>query len=114
MKIKHLGGGNWVILDENFNSKMINIEPSDGVLNVINSRYLRVQLNSEARLALPDISESLSEIHLFVSVTDDGTLTYPEGIKWTNKEPELNEEGVYELILTYINGIWLIGCVDYE
>lgn len=114
MKIKHLGGCNWVILDENFNSKMINIEPSDGVLNVINSRYLRVHLNSEARLALPDISESLSEIHLFVSVTDDGTLTYPEGIKWTNKEPELNEEGVYELILTYINGIWLIGCVDYE
>lgn len=114
MKIKHLGGCNWVILDENFNSKIINIEPSDGVLNVINSRYLRVHLNSEARLALPDISESLSEIHLFVSVTDDGTLTYPEGIKWTNKEPELNEEGVYELILTYINGIWLIGCVDYE
>ena len=114
MKIKHLGGGNWTILDENFKNKMITITPTDGLLNVINARYLDVQLNTEVTMSLPNVSDNLSEIHLFVRVQGDGSIVYPETIKWTNKEPTFSEEGVYELILTYVKGIWLIGCVSYE
>ena len=114
MRVKHLGGGKWTILDENFKNKIINISPSFDVLNVINARYLRTHLSLETTMVLPAVEETLSEIHLFVSITESGSLKYPEGIKWTNKEPNFSEEGVYELILTFVGGQWLIGCVSYE
>lgn len=114
MRIKHLGEGRWTILDENFKNKMITLMPYEGKLDIINARYLRTQLNMETTMILPSISESLSEIHLFVNIVEDGSLVYPENIKWTNKEPVFSEELMYELILTYVNGIWLIGCVSYE
>ena len=114
MRVKHLGGGKWTILDENFKNKIIDISPSFDVLNVINARYLRTHLSLETTMVLPAVEETLSEIHLFVSIAESGSLKYPEGIKWTNKEPNFSEEGVYELILTFVGGQWLIGCVSYE
>lgn len=114
MKIKHLGGGNWTILDENFKNKMITIYPSGSSLNIINARYLRAQIETEVTMVLPSITENLSEIHVFMNVVGAGAITYPENIKWTNKEPDFTETGLYELILTYVGGLWLIGCVSYE
>ena len=114
MKIKHLGGGNWTILDENFKNKMITIYPSGSSLNIINARYLRAQIETEVTMVLPSITENLSEIHVFMNVVGAGAITYPENVKWTNKEPDFTETGLYELILTYVGGLWLIGCVSYE
>lgn len=114
MKIKHLGGGSWTILDENFKNKMITIYPSGSSLNIINARYLRAQIETEVTMVLPSITENLSEIHVFMNVVGAGAITYPENVKWTNKEPDFTETGLYELILTYVGGLWLIGCVSYE
>lgn len=114
MKIKHLGGGSWTILDENFKNKMITIYPSGSSLNIINARYLRAQIETEVTMVLPSITENLSEIHVFMNVVGAGAITYPENVKWTNKEPDFTESGLYELILTYVGGLWLIGCVSYE
>lgn len=113
MKIKHLGGGKWTILDENFKDKLIYINPLDGVLTIINARYLCTTLNTDVTFVLPNVLEPMTEIHLFVKPTDSISITYPEGLKWTNKEPSLEAEGVYEFILTKADGVWMIGCVPY-
>lgn len=112
MRIKHLGEGRWTILDENFKNKLQYINPSNGILSIINARYLCTTLSIDTTFKLPDISDDLAEIHLFVKPTDSISITYPEGIKWTSKEPAI-EEGVYEFILTKADGVWLIGCVSY-
>lgn len=112
MRIKHLGEGRWTILDENFKNKLQYINSLDGTLSIINARYLCTTLNSDTTFKLPDISDDLAEIHLFVKPTDSISITYPEGMKWTSKEPVI-EEGVYEFILTKADGVWLIGCVSY-
>lgn len=112
MRIKHLGEGRWTILDENFKNKLQYINSLDGTLSIINARYLCTTLSSDTTFKLPDISDNLAEIHLFVKPTDSISITYPEGMKWTSKEPVI-EEGVYEFILTKADGVWLIGCVSY-
>ena len=112
MRIKHLGEGRWTILDENFKNKLQYINSLDGTLSIINARYLCTTLSSDTTFKLPDISDNLAEIHLFVKPTDSISITYPEGMKWTSKEPVI-EEGVYEFILTKADGEWLIGCVSY-
>lgn len=112
MRIKHLGEGRWTILDENFKNKLQYINSLDGTLSIINARYLCTTLSSDTTFKLPDISDNLAEIHLFVKPTDSISITYPEGMKWTSKEPAI-EEGVYEFILTKADGEWLIGCVSY-
>lgn len=113
MRIKHLGEGRWTILDENFKNKLQYIYSVDGILSIINARYLCVTLSVDTTFKLPDISDNLAEIHLFVKPTDSISITYPEGIKWTSKEPVIEAEGVYEFILTKADGVWLIGCVSY-
>lgn len=112
MRIKHLGEGRWTILDENFKNKLQYINSLNGTLSIINARYLCTTLSSDTTFKLPDISDDLAEIHLFVKPTDSISITYPEGMKWTSKEPVI-EEGVYEFILTKADGVWLIGCVSY-
>lgn len=112
MRIKHLGEGRWTILDENFKNKLQYINALNGSLSIINARYLCATLSSDTTFKLPDISDDLAEIHLFVKPTDSISITYPEGMKWTSKEPVI-EEGVYEFILTKADGVWLIGCVSY-
>ena len=112
MRVKHLGEGRWTILDENFKNKLQYINALNGSLSIINARYLCATLSSDTTFKLPDISDDLAEIHLFVKPTDSISITYPEGMKWTSKEPVI-EEGVYEFILTKADGVWLIGCVSY-
>lgn len=113
MRIKHLGEGRWTILDENFKNKLQYIYSMNGILSIINARYLCTTLSLDTTFKLPDISDDLAEIHLFVKPTDSISITYPEGIKWTSKEPLVEGEGVYEFILTKADGVWLIGCVSY-
>ena len=114
MRIKHLGEDRWTILDENFKNKLQYIYSTNGILSIINARYLCTTLSLDTTFKLPDISDDLAEIHLFVKPTDSISITYPEGIKWTSKEPVVEGEGVYEFILTKADGVWLIGCVSYE
>lgn len=113
VKLKHMGSDMWVILDENFKNKIINIYPSAGNLNIPNARYLFVNVTSETALVLPDTQVIFTEIHLFVSIGEEGALIYPENVKWTQSEPDLDSENVYEFIFTKVNNNWLIGCVTY-
>ena len=113
VKMKHIGENKWVIMDENFRNKATVITPVDNKLNIPNGRYLMTNITSAVEFALPKIDAPFAEIHLFVTVTSDAEIAYPEGIKWTSEEPDLDPEGVYEFILTKIYGSWLIGCVVY-
>lgn len=113
VKMKHIGENKWVIMDENFRNKLITVEQSNYVLSIPNARYVYASIIGEVRIQLPDFLDSFTEIHLFISVSDGGSLVYPEGIKWTNDEPELEVDGVYEFIFTKVRGLWLIGCVTY-
>lgn len=112
-KLKHLGYGEWVIIDENFSNKITRIEAVESTLTIPNSKYLFAELTTETALTLPDITSAFAEIHLFVSLKDDAGIVYPEEIKWTNEEPDLDSENVYEFIFTKVNENWLIGCVTY-
>ena len=113
VKLKHMGSDIWVILDENFKNKIINIYPLSGNLNVPNARYLYANIINETKIVLPSTQAIFTEIHLFVTVQEQGALTYPENVKWTQSEPEMDSEGVYEFIFTKVNSNWLIGCVSY-
>lgn len=113
MKIKNIGNGKWTILDENFKEKMVYVRPINGVLNVINARYLYTDLSSDVEMVLPVAEGKLNEIHLFVRPSDVWDIVYPDDVKWTSSEPMLDAGGVYEFILTYMDGTWLIGCVPY-
>lgn len=113
VKIKHIGENKWVIMDENFRNKVTNIEPVDYKLNIPNVRYLMTHVTSAVELKLPEMDAPFAEIHLFVTVSSDAEIAYPEGIKWTSEEPDLDSEGVHEFILTKIYDKWLIGCVSY-
>ena len=112
-KLKHLGNGEWVIIDENFSNKITRIEAVESTLMIPNSKYLFAELTTETALTLPDITSAFAEIHLFVSLKDNAGIVYPEEIKWTNEEPDLDSENVYEFIFTKVNENWLIGCVTY-
>ena len=113
VKMKHIGENKWVIMDENFRNKVTSIEAVDYKLNIPNVRYLMTHVTSAAELVLPEMDAPFAEIHLFVTVSSDAEITYPEGIKWTSEEPDLDSEGVHEFILTKIYDKWLIGCVSY-
>ena len=113
MRIKHIGNGKWTILDENFKNKMLYISPINGKLNIINARYLYTDIDTDVTFNLPDVEGVLNEIHLFVRPSDMYDITYPDEVKWTSNPPSIEADGVYEFILTYMDGTWLIGCVSY-
>lgn len=113
MHIKHMGNNKWIILDENFKEKMLFIYANEDKLYVKNARYQNFKMTSDINLVLPNVEGNINEIHLFIKPTDSFAISYPEGIKWTNSEPTLEADGVYEFILTYIEENWLIGCVSY-
>lgn len=113
VRLKHVSKGKWTTVDENFRNKLITVEQSNYVISIPNARYVYASIIGEVRIQLPDFLDSFTEIHLFVSVSDGGSLVYPEGIKWTNDEPELEVDGIYEFIFTKVRGLWLIGCVTY-
>ena len=113
VKLKHLGSNVWIILDENFKNKIMNINPLDGILQVPNARYLFTTIINETSLVLPSTQTTFTEIHLFTVIGEEGSLIYPENIKWTQSEPDLDSENVYEFIFTKVNNNWLIGCVTY-
>lgn len=113
VKLKHVGSGVWIVLDENFKNKIMTISPGAGALRIPNARYLFATITEETELILPTTQATFTEIHLFIVVTDDGGLIYPENILWTQDEPELMSDCVFEFIFTRVNNKWLIGCVSY-
>lgn len=112
-KLKHMGNGEWNIIDENFSNKISQIEAVGSTLNIPNSKYMFVNLTTETAFVLPTIKSAFAEIHLFASLNDEANIIYPEEVKWTNEEPDLDSESVYEFIFTKMNNNWLIGCVTY-
>lgn len=100
------GGGDIVITDEELVSNPVVNEK----ISLTKDKYQITELNSNAEILLPEV-DGFSEIHLFVSVTGEFSLTFPN-VKCQNDEVELVSGNLYEIIFTHTSE-WFFGCIEY-
>ena len=100
------GGGDIVITDE----KLVSNPIVNGKINLTKDKYQITELNSNAEILLPEV-DGFSEIHLFVSVKGEFSLTFPN-VKCQNDEVELVSGNLYEIIFTHTSE-WFFGCIEY-
>lgn len=98
------GGGGDISGEQLVSNPIVN-----GKISLTKDKYQITELNSNAEILLPEV-DGFSEIHLFVSVKGEFTLTFPN-VKCQN-EVELVPENLYEIIFTHTSE-WFFGCIEY-
>lgn len=104
--VKSESGGDIVVTDE----KLVSNPIVNGKIILTKDKYQITELNGNAEISLPEVN-GFSEIHLFVSVNGEFSLTFPN-VKCQNDEVELVSGNLYEIIFTHTSE-WFFGCIEY-
>ena len=91
-------------------NQVVSIPIVNGKINLTTDRHQSVKLQSNAEIILPNVS-GFEEIHLFVSMEGDHTLTLPN-VKSQN-EMKFVAGNLYEIIFTHTTE-WLFGSIEYS
>ena len=99
--------------DSTTSEQLVTVTISDSRLTLTTDKRQVVTMANNTTIALPSVS-SFTEIHLYFSVNDNYTITYPT-IKW-QRTPNIASGKSYEFIFTYVNSSigWLGGFIEYE
>lgn len=73
-------------------------------------KYQSVNVEKSMNIVLPNFS-GFAEIHLFLTMTDAGSITIPEVKK--QDDMTFTAGSTYELIFTHTTE-WLYGCIEYK
>lgn len=91
---------------------LVTTKISGTTLSLTNDKYQTATIVNGTEIVLPKVT-SFTEIHLFVSITSDMTITLP-ACKWQNGyTPTMSANKTYEFIFTYATE-WLGGVIEYE